>query len=64
MPAFNRPGTSALLPAHGAHPLTGRTLLQVVPELEAGGAERTAVDIASALAAVGARALVLSASIR
>jgi glycosyltransferase involved in cell wall biosynthesis len=58
VPAFNRPGTSALLPAHGAHPLTGRTLLQVVPELEAGGAERTAVDIASALAAVGARALV------
>jgi glycosyltransferase involved in cell wall biosynthesis len=38
--------------------LAGRTLLQVVPELEAGGAERTAVDIAAALAAVGARALV------
>ena len=58
MPAFNRPGTSALSPAHGAHALAGRTLLQVVPELAAGGAERTAVDIAAALAAVGARALV------
>jgi glycosyltransferase involved in cell wall biosynthesis len=58
VPAFNRPGTSALSPAHGAHALAGRTLLQVVPELEAGGAERTAVDVAAALAAVGARALV------
>jgi glycosyltransferase involved in cell wall biosynthesis len=32
--------------------------LQIVPELEAGGAERTTVDIAAGLAAVGARALV------
>lgn len=40
------------------HSLTGRTLLQIIPELDAGGAERTTVDIAQALANVGARALV------
>lgn len=41
-----------------AHPLAGVTVLQIVPELQAGGAERTTVDIAEALASVGARALV------
>jgi glycosyltransferase involved in cell wall biosynthesis len=41
-----------------AHPLFGRTVLQIIPELDAGGAERTAVDIAEGLNAVGARALV------
>lgn len=40
--------------------LAGRTILQVVPELSAGGVERTAVDIAAALVAAGARALVAS----
>ena len=40
------------------HPLAGRTILQIIPELEAGGAERTAVDVAAGLAQVGARALV------
>jgi glycosyltransferase involved in cell wall biosynthesis len=40
--------------------LAGRTILQIIPELEAGGAERTAVDIAAALAHVGARPLVAS----
>lgn len=40
--------------------LTGRTVLQIVPELEAGGAERTAVDIATALKEAGARAIVVS----
>lgn len=40
------------------HPLAGRAILQIVPELDAGGAERTAIDVAAALAAVGARALV------
>lgn len=40
------------------HPLSGRTILQIIPELEAGGAERTAVDIAAGLSHVGARALV------
>lgn len=41
-----------------SHALTGRTILQIIPELQAGGAERTTVDIAAGLAAVGARALV------
>ncbi|TGD96940.1 glycosyltransferase family 4 protein [Methylobacterium nonmethylotrophicum] len=41
-----------------SHPLAGRTVLQIIPELEAGGAERTAVDVAAALAGAGARALV------
>ena len=41
-----------------ATPLVGRTILQVVPELDAGGAERTTVDIAAGLARSGARALV------
>ena len=41
-----------------AHPLAGRTILQIVPELDSGGAERAAIDIAEALAGIGARALV------
>ena len=45
-------------PPTGHHPLSGRTILQIIPELEAGGAERTTVDIAAGLATVGARALV------
>jgi glycosyltransferase involved in cell wall biosynthesis len=45
-------------PAHTLHMLAGRTILQIIPELETGGAERTTVDIAEALAAVGARAAV------
>jgi glycosyltransferase involved in cell wall biosynthesis len=48
------------LSAHTAHPLAGRTILQIIPDLQAGGAERTTVDIAAGLAAVGARALVAS----
>ncbi len=40
--------------------LAGRTVLQIIPELDAGGAERTAVDIAEALVSCGARALVAS----
>jgi glycosyltransferase involved in cell wall biosynthesis len=44
----------------GAHPLAGRTILQVIPELHAGGAERTAIDIAHGLADVGARPLIAS----
>ncbi|MBV9220215.1 MAG: glycosyltransferase family 4 protein [Methylobacteriaceae bacterium] len=38
--------------------LAGRTVLQIIPELEAGGAERTTIDIAEALTETGARALV------
>jgi glycosyltransferase involved in cell wall biosynthesis len=51
-----RPGLSS--PRAGASLLAGRTILQVIPELNAGGAERTTLDIAAALADVGARALV------
>ena len=43
-----------------AHPLSGRTILQVIPSLDAGGAEQSTLDVADALAAVGARSLVLS----
>ncbi len=38
--------------------LSGARILQIIPELEAGGAERTTVDVAAGLAAAGARALV------
>ena len=34
--------------------------MQVIPELAAGGAERTAIDVAAALAGAGARALIAS----
>ncbi len=40
--------------------LSGRTVLQIIPRLDAGGAERTAIDVAAALVRVGARALVAS----
>jgi glycosyltransferase involved in cell wall biosynthesis len=54
-----RPGGGAF-PTSIQHPLAGRTILQVIPELEAGGAERTTVDVAAGLAQAGARALVAS----
>src|SRR6478672_11349225 len=38
--------------------LAGVTVLQVIPALDAGGAERTTIDIAAALAEAGARSLV------
>ncbi|GJD84045.1 glycosyltransferase family 4 protein [Methylobacterium haplocladii] len=41
-----------------AVPLAGRTILQIIPALDAGGAERTTVDVAEAIAAAGGRALV------
>lgn len=41
-------------------PLNGRTVLQVVPDLQSGGAERTTIDIAEALAGAGTRSLVAS----
>jgi glycosyltransferase involved in cell wall biosynthesis len=52
------PGGRAGFPATSFHPLAGRTILQIIPELEAGGAERTTVDVAAGLAQAGARALV------
>jgi glycosyltransferase involved in cell wall biosynthesis len=53
-----RPTGGASFPLTKIHPLSGRTILQIIPELEAGGAERTAVEIAAALSRAGARALV------
>lgn len=53
-----RPAGGSTFPPTSIHPLAGRTILQVIPELDAGGAERTAVDIAAGLAQAGARALV------
>ncbi len=41
-------------------PVAGRTVMQIVPDLQSGGAERSAVDIAQALAQAGARSLVAS----
>ncbi len=38
--------------------LAGRTILQIIPRLDAGGAERTTIDVAAALAQAGARPLV------
>ena len=40
--------------------LQGATILQIIPELDAGGAERTTIDIAEGLVHAGARALVAS----
>lgn len=40
--------------------LTGKTILQIVPRLEAGGAERTTVDIAQAITDAGGRAIVVA----
>lgn len=39
-------------------PLAGRTILQIIPALDAGGAERTTIDIAEGIAQAGARSLV------
>ena len=38
--------------------LRGATILQIIPDLDAGGAERTTIDIAEGLVEAGARALV------
>jgi len=51
---------AAYAPFGGSDPtgLAGKVILQMIPRLEAGGAERTTVDVAQALVRVGARALV------
>jgi glycosyltransferase involved in cell wall biosynthesis len=41
-----------------AHPLAGAAVLQLVPDLEVNSTAQTAIDIAAALDAVGARALI------
>src|SRR4051794_16967242 len=38
--------------------LAGRTVLQILPRLDAGGAERTTLDVAAAIVQAGGRALV------
>ncbi len=43
-------------------PLAGRTILQIVPPLGAGGDERSTLAVAAALIDAGARALVASDS--
>ena len=48
-------------PAARHSDLAGRAILQLIPSLDAGGAERTTLDVAAGLAAAGARALVASA---
>jgi glycosyltransferase involved in cell wall biosynthesis len=40
--------------------LTGKTILQVIPDLSAGGAERTTVEMAEAITKAGGRAIVVS----
>jgi glycosyltransferase involved in cell wall biosynthesis len=40
--------------------LPGRTILQIIPALDTGGAERTTIDVAAGLVEVGARAVVAS----
>ena len=49
------------MPSTDAVDLTGRTILQVVPELETGGAEITTMEMAEAIVKAGGRALVASA---
>jgi len=41
--------------------LNGKTILQIIPTLESGGAERTVIDMAQAIRDAGGRALVASA---
>ncbi|MGP0061238.1 MAG: glycosyltransferase family 4 protein [Beijerinckiaceae bacterium] len=52
--------TAAFVQQRGLNPLAGLTVLQIIPNLDAGGAERTTIDVAASLAEVGARALVAS----
>lgn len=54
------PRSRPVFPRGDAHPLAGVTVLQVIPDLAAGGAERTTIDIAAGLTRVGARAVVAS----
>lgn len=44
-----------------SHALSGRTILQVAPELSAGGVERTVLEMTEAIVAAGGRALLASA---
>ncbi|MBV9974586.1 MAG: glycosyltransferase family 4 protein [Hyphomicrobiales bacterium] len=46
--------------AAGQKTLPGRTILQIIPALDTGGAERTTIDVAAGLVEAGARAVVAS----
>jgi glycosyltransferase involved in cell wall biosynthesis len=46
--------------ADADHSLFGRTVLQIVPDLQSGGAERATIDMAEALSQAGGRSLVAS----
>jgi glycosyltransferase involved in cell wall biosynthesis len=41
--------------------LSGKTIVQVIPNLSAGGAERTTIEIAEAMTAAGGKSIVISA---
>ena len=56
-----RVSESAFAPFGRARPsVAGRAILQIIPRLDAGGAERTTIDVAAALVDAGARAFVAS----
>lgn len=57
MPQTLAPPTTA---AAADQSLVGRTVLQIVPDLQSGGAERATIDMAEALALAGGRCLVAS----
>ena len=46
------------MPSSAAVDMTGKSILQVVPELDVGGAEITTLEMARAIVASGGRALV------
>ena len=48
------------MPAAAPVDMTGKTIMQVVPELDVGGAEITTLEISRAIVAAGGRALVVS----
>jgi len=60
--ANNAPASPASpAPATGALPsMAGRTILQVIPDLDTGGAERTVLEVTEAIRAAGGRSLVAS----
>jgi glycosyltransferase involved in cell wall biosynthesis len=52
--------SNGIFPQAAGRGLQGRTILQIIPSLDAGGAERTTIDIAAGLVEAGARAIVAS----
>src|SRR5262245_6748587 len=56
----NPPRRCGKRPMPSSPPRKAMTVLQLVPSLDAGGAERTTIDVAAALTARGDRALVAS----